>query len=188
MSFLRNGKFMASRSVDADGPVAGGNAALWHAGRVPVGDDDRGGGSVVLDDLLCRIGGLSDPGVTAFASGASLLPAGVACRRTAHTAEQEKPVARKPPVELGDPDSDRPGVARRLLAHFRKPPKPTPAKPAPSRPFPAPPPHPVADFVTTWAGYDNKNPPPRHYDDPRRRKGLSRYHRLSSHSAPSYTV
>ncbi|WP_174974641.1 acyl-CoA dehydrogenase N-terminal domain-containing protein, partial [Burkholderia lata] len=31
----------------------------------------------------------------------------------------------------------------------------------------------MADFVTTWAGYDNKNRPPRHYDDPRRRQGLA---------------
>lgn len=184
MLLLKNGNSTASRSVDADDPAAGGNASLRHAARVPAGRDDGRDGSVVLDDLRCRILGLSDPGVTAFAVGASPLPAGLACRHAARAAEQEKPAARKPPLAPGNPGSDRPGVARRLLATFPKPPKPTPAKPASSRPLPALPPHPVADFVTRWAGYDNKNRPPRHYDGSRRRLGLSRFHRIAPCSAP----
>ncbi|CAG9273582.1 hypothetical protein BCEP4_830002 [Burkholderia cepacia] len=41
-------------------------------------------------------------------------------------------------------------------------PNPTPPKPAPSLPLPPPPPHPVADFVTRWAEYDNENRLARH--------------------------
>ncbi len=46
-------------------------------------------------------------------------------------------------------------AAHLLLAEFRKR---VPVKPLSSRPFPATRPHPVADFVTMWAGYDNRNP------------------------------
>ncbi|WP_212746069.1 hypothetical protein, partial [Burkholderia sp. 4NA327B6] len=49
------------------------------------------------------------------------------------------------------------------------------------------PPNPVADFVTTWAGYDNMNPPPQHYDASRRRTGLSRFSRIKPHRAPHIT-
>lgn len=83
---------------------------------------------------------------------------------------------------MAQPDSF--GRARRLLADSSEGSKSVLAKPAPSRHFPALPPHPVADFVTTWAGYDNRNHPPWHYDASRRRPGLSRFSRLSLHSAP----
>jgi len=58
------------------------------------------------------------------------------------------------------PGPGPPRAAWQLLAPFPKPPNPLSPKPPPSQPLPAQPPNPVADFVTTWAGYDNKNRPP----------------------------
>jgi hypothetical protein len=76
--------------------------------------------------------------------------------------------------------------------------KPAHAKRFSGRPFPAAPAHPVAGFVTSWAEYDNGNPPPRHYDGPRRCPALAGFaaaaraacliHRLIGTSPMSYNA
>ncbi|WP_083266009.1 HAD hydrolase-like protein [Burkholderia lata] len=119
----------------------------------------------VIDDLSSLPGvsrgiqALTDLRALVSTSGASQLRAGIAYRRAARIAAQGKPVTRKPPHKP-DPSTAPSRQHGTPFAHQSpESPNEIPPKPPPSQPSPAPSSNPVADFVTTWAGYDNRNRP-----------------------------